>query len=67
MQKGLAQMYRATQQTAFFTIHWAGTEIAERWAGFFDSAMRTGEATVEVMQSLLLTKPIKYGLATANG
>lgn len=25
-------------------IHWAGTEIAERWPGFFDGAVRTGEA-----------------------
>lgn len=25
-------------------IYWAGTEIAERWAGFFDGAVSTGEA-----------------------
>ena len=25
-------------------IYWAGTEIAERWPGFFDGAVRTGEA-----------------------
>lgn len=24
-------------------VHWAGTEIAPRWAGFFDGAVRTGE------------------------
>ncbi|PPS45119.1 flavin monoamine oxidase family protein [Chroococcidiopsis sp. TS-821] len=35
-------------------IHWAGTEMADRWAGFFDGAVRTGEAAAEAIQSLLL-------------
>jgi monoamine oxidase len=30
-------------------IHWAGTEIAERWPGFFDGAVRTGEAAAEAV------------------
>ncbi len=34
-------------------IHWAGTEIAERWAGFFDGAVRTGEAAAQAVQALL--------------
>lgn len=37
-------------------IYWASTEIAERWAGFFDGAVRTGEAAAEAIQSLLSAK-----------
>jgi monoamine oxidase len=28
-------------------IYWAGTEMAERWPGFFEGAVRTGEAAAE--------------------
>lgn len=28
-------------------VHWAGTETATRWAGFFDGAVRSGEAAAE--------------------
>ncbi|BAQ64024.1 flavin monoamine oxidase family protein [Geminocystis sp. NIES-3709] len=34
-------------------IHWAGTEIAERWGGFFDGAVRTGESAAEEIIKLL--------------
>ena len=34
-------------------IHWAGTEMADRWPGFFDGAVRTGEAAAEAIHSLL--------------
>ncbi|MCT0253527.1 flavin monoamine oxidase family protein [Synechocystis sp. PCC 6714] len=34
-------------------VHWAGTEIAPRWAGFFDGAVRTGESSSEAIVSLL--------------
>lgn len=34
-------------------IHWAGTEMADRWPGFFDGAVRTGEAAAEAIQALL--------------
>ncbi|QQE66047.1 hypothetical protein GFS31_27420 [Leptolyngbya sp. BL0902] len=34
-------------------IHWAGTEMAERWPGFFDGAVRTGEAAAAAIQALL--------------
>jgi monoamine oxidase len=30
-------------------IHWAGSEIAERWPGFFDGAVRTGETAAQVV------------------
>ncbi|WP_342596951.1 flavin monoamine oxidase family protein [Cyanobacterium aponinum UTEX 3222] len=33
----------------FNRIYWAGTEIAERWAGFFDGAIRTAEAAAEAV------------------
>jgi monoamine oxidase len=34
-------------------IHWAGTETAQRWAGFMDGAISSGErAAEEVLQSL---------------
>ncbi len=34
-------------------IHWAGTEMAERWAGFFDGAIGTGEAAAEQIDQRL--------------
>ena len=34
-------------------IHWAGTEMAERWPGFFDGAVRTGEAAAATIHVLL--------------
>lgn len=34
-------------------IYWAGTEMANRWAGFFDGAVRTGEAAANSITSLL--------------
>jgi monoamine oxidase len=34
-------------------IHWAGTEIADRWPGFFEGAVLTGEAAAAVVQSSL--------------
>jgi len=34
-------------------VHWAGTETATRWAGFFDGAVRSGEeAAAQVRQRL---------------
>ncbi|PWA02356.1 hypothetical protein BB558_001508 [Smittium angustum] len=34
-------------------IHWAGTEMSDRWSGFFDGAVRTGElAAASVMDYL---------------
>lgn len=37
-------------------IHWAGTEIADRWAGFFDGAVRTGESAAQEIINLLQEK-----------
>jgi monoamine oxidase len=34
-------------------IYWAGTEMADRWPGFFDGAVRTGEATATTIHALL--------------
>ncbi|PSF37803.1 flavin monoamine oxidase family protein [Aphanothece hegewaldii CCALA 016] len=34
-------------------IYWAGTEMAERWPGFFDGAVRTGEAAAKAIMSFL--------------
>jgi len=34
-------------------IHWAGSEIADRWPGFFDGAVRTAEATADAIARLL--------------
>ncbi len=36
-------------------IYWAGTEIADRWPGFFEGAVRTGEAAAETIETLLQT------------
>jgi L-amino acid dehydrogenase len=34
-------------------IHWAGTEIAKRWPGFFEGAVRTGESAAEAIRTML--------------
>lgn len=34
-------------------IYWAGTEMADRWPGFFDGAVRTGENAATAVSSLL--------------
>ncbi|MGL5080481.1 MAG: flavin monoamine oxidase family protein [Microcoleaceae cyanobacterium] len=34
-------------------IYWAGTEIADRWPGFFEGALLTGEAAAETIQAHL--------------
>jgi monoamine oxidase len=34
-------------------IHWAGTEVAERWGGFFEGAILTAEAAVQTIQMKL--------------
>lgn len=34
-------------------VHWAGTETAQRWAGFFDGAVRSGEEAAERVRQLL--------------
>jgi len=39
-------------------IYWAGTEMADRWPGFFDGAVRTGEKTAEAIDALLLQSKI---------
>lgn len=35
-------------------IYWAGTEMAERWPGFFDGAVRTGESAAAAIHALLI-------------
>ena len=32
-------------------IHWAGTETAERWMGYFDGAVESGQRTRDEIQS----------------
>jgi monoamine oxidase len=34
-------------------IHWAGTEMAEAWPGFFEGAIRTAEKAVEAIKRSL--------------
>jgi monoamine oxidase len=34
-------------------VHWAGTETATRWAGFFDGAVRSGEEAAEAVRRAL--------------
>jgi L-amino acid dehydrogenase len=34
-------------------IYWSGTETAERWGGFFEGALLTGEAAAETIQTKL--------------
>ncbi|MGO8882110.1 MAG: flavin monoamine oxidase family protein, partial [Streptosporangiaceae bacterium] len=34
-------------------IHWAGTEVATRWSGYFDGAVRSGEDAAAAIRKLL--------------
>ena len=34
-------------------IHWAGTETADRWAGFMDGAVSSGERAADAVASSL--------------
>jgi monoamine oxidase len=34
-------------------IYWAGSEIAERWGGFFEGALLTGEAAATAIVAKL--------------
>jgi monoamine oxidase len=49
MPPGVWTNFGHTIATPVGRIHWAGTEIADRWPGFFDGAVRTGEAAAEAV------------------
>ena len=34
-------------------IHWAGTETADQWTGFFDGAVRSGQRAAAAVSALL--------------
>jgi L-amino acid dehydrogenase len=38
-------------------VFWAGTEVAERWAGFFEGAMRSGEEAAVAVGEMLSQPP----------
>jgi monoamine oxidase len=38
-------------------VHWAGTEVAERWPGFFEGAVASGERAAAAVASLLEGAP----------
>lgn len=39
--------------TSVGRIHWAGTEMADRWPGFFEGAVQTGETAADTLHLLL--------------
>lgn len=49
MPPGVWTNFGDTIATPVGRIHWAGTETAERWPGFFDGAVRTGESAAEAV------------------
>ncbi|MBR8829915.1 MAG: L-amino acid dehydrogenase [Chroococcopsis gigantea SAG 12.99] len=53
MPPGVWTRYGTSLNAPVGRIHWAGTEMADRWAGFFDGAVRTGEAVAEKIKNLL--------------
>ena len=38
-------------------VFWAGTEAAERWAGFFEGAVRSGEEAAAAVGEMLSRPP----------
>jgi monoamine oxidase len=40
---GIWTAYGPALRKPFMNVHWAGTETATRWAGYFDGAVRAGE------------------------
>ena len=38
-------------------VYWAGTEVAERWAGFFEGAVRSGEEAAAAVGEMLSQPP----------
>jgi monoamine oxidase len=38
-------------------VYWAGTEVAERWAGFFEGAVRSGEEAAVAVGEMLSQPP----------
>ncbi|TVQ11443.1 MAG: flavin monoamine oxidase family protein [Leptolyngbya sp. DLM2.Bin27] len=53
MPPGVWTSYGEALTTPVGRIHWAGTEMAERWPGFFDGAVRTGEAAAAAIHTCL--------------
>lgn len=53
MPPGVWTSYGEALATPVGRIYWAGTEMAERWPGFFDGAVRTGEASAVAINALL--------------
>jgi monoamine oxidase len=53
MPPGVWTSFGQALSTPVGRIHWAGTEMATRWAGFFDGAIRTGESAAAAIIDLL--------------
>ncbi|ELR99082.1 flavin monoamine oxidase family protein [Gloeocapsa sp. PCC 73106] len=53
MPPGVWTSFGDTIATPVGRIYWAGSEIAERWPGFFDGAVCTAEAAAEAVRNLL--------------
>lgn len=53
MPAGLLSQYGDTLRQPCQRVHWAGTETATEWMGYFDGAIQSGErAAAEVLQQL---------------
>ena len=53
MPPGVWTAYGETLAAPVGRIYWSGTETAERWGGFFEGALLTGEAAAESIQARL--------------
>lgn len=52
MPAGVMSQYGAQLRPACGRIHWAGTETATEWAGYFDGAIQAGERAAEEVLAL---------------
>lgn len=66
MPPGVWTSFGETLTAPVGSIYWAGTEMADRWPGFFDGAVRTGESATEAIISLLQKRKIFPSIDTIS-
>jgi len=54
MPPGVWTNFGSALTTPVGRIYWSGTEIAEKWPGFFEGAIQTGETNAKLIRNLLL-------------
>ncbi|CAK8685069.1 unnamed protein product [Clavelina lepadiformis] len=59
MQPGCLKYFHQALRRPFYSVHWAGTETAQKWTGFMDGAVESGiRAASEVANRLQLPQNV---------